>query len=327
VKARWAAHLEGKDALAYDELVLRSPSGHAVQTREWAPVAAAGGPVATSFVLVEEEGRPVGAALVQRPRIAGVSLPWAWIDRGPVTGRVEDLASVTRAVALALRARGVARLRISPYWAAEEATRAEGALRADGWRDVQTFDGPHASTLRLPLAGKSQDELFAGKVREQVRWRAGQATRAGAVARRGARGDWTLLRTMHGDLMRSQGRRDKPAGWWEELRRFASDDRRGALFACDHAGATIAVAAVLRHGPLAVYAWGAAVPDRLPFSKAVLPLMAAVRWARDAGCSTFDLGGIPLEGDPDPKRAAIATFKYDFDRTPVRLVREHAGWC
>ena len=263
----------------------------------------------------------MGAALVQRPRVAGVSLPWAWIDRGPVVERVEDLAPVTRAVARALRARGVARLRISPYWAAEEAARAEAVLHADGWRDVQTFDGPHASTLRLTLAGKSEAELFAGKVREQVRWRAGQATKAGAVARRGARADWALLRTLHRDLMRSQGRRDRPAAWWEELQRFASDDRRGALFACDHAGATIAVAAVLRHGSLAVYAWGAAVPDRLPFSKAVLPLMAAVRWARDAGCSTFDLGGIPLEGDTDPKRAAIATFKYDFDRTPVRLVR------
>jgi lipid II:glycine glycyltransferase (peptidoglycan interpeptide bridge formation enzyme) len=132
---------------------------------------------------------------------------------------------------------------------------------------------------------------------------------------------------MHAGLMRAQGKRDRPARWWDAVRRFVSDDSRGALFACDHAGRTVAAAVVLRHGGLVTYAWGASVPDKLPFSKAVPALVAAIRWARDAGCHTFDLGGIPLEGDLDPKRAAIATFKHDFDRTPVRLVREHAGWC
>ena len=83
----------------------------------------------------------------------------------------------------------------------------------------------------------------------------------------------------------------------------------------------------MRHGALATYAWGASVPEKLPFSKAIPALVAAIRWARDVGCATFDLGGIPLDGDSDPKRNAIATFKYDFDKQRVRLVREHSGWC
>jgi lipid II:glycine glycyltransferase (peptidoglycan interpeptide bridge formation enzyme) len=52
-----------------------------------------------------------------------------------------------------------------------------------------------------------------------------------------------------------------------------------------------------------------------------------MRWARDAGCARFDLGGVPLEDDRDPKRNAIARFKHVFDPERVRLVREHAGWC
>ncbi len=320
-------HLLGPDAAEYDAFVLASPAGHASQTRAWAEVARAGGPVRTSFAVARREGRVIGSALVCRPVALGVGLPWAWVERGPVVADVTSLAEVTRALATALRRRGVLRLRVMPYWAEGDAARAEALLRSAGLSDVQTADGPHACTLRLTLAGVAEKELFAGKSKEQVRWRAGQAEKAGAVARRGEDRDWDRLRELHRGLMQAQGKRARPEAWWDALRRHVSDDARGAFFACDHDGRTIAAAVILRHGGLATYAWGASVPDKLPFSKAVPALVAAIRWAYAAGCHTFDLGGVPLEGDRDPKRAAIATFKYDFDRTRVRLVREHAGWC
>lgn len=311
----------------YDAFVLGSPAGHCAQTRAWAEVARAGAHVGTRLAVAREGGRVVGTALVLRPRVAGVGLPWAWVERGPVVAEIGRLAEVTRGLARALRQRGVARVRVQPYWAGDAAAQAEEALRSIGLRDVQTPDGPHACTLRLSLTGKSDAQLFAGKSKEQVRWRAKQADKAGAVARRGEHRDWRRLRELHAGLMRAQGRRDKPDTWWDAVARFASDDARGALFACDFEGRTVAAAVVLRHGALATYAWGASVPDRLPFSKAILALVAAIRWARDVGCATFDLGGVPLEGDDDPKRKAIATFKYDFDHQRVRLVREHGGWC
>jgi lipid II:glycine glycyltransferase (peptidoglycan interpeptide bridge formation enzyme) len=316
--------LLGPVAGEYDAFVLASPAGHAAETRPWAEVARAGAHVRTSFAIVRNGEHVVGSALVLRPVALGLALPWAWVERGPVVADVASLADVTRALGTALRRRGVLRLRVMPYWAGEDAARAEGLLRSIGLSDVQTADGPHACTLRLGLGG---EDVFAGKSKEQVRWRARQAEKAGAIARRGEDRDWKRLREMYRSLMESQGKRNKPDRWWDAIRRFVSDDARGAFFACDHEGRTVAAAVVLRHGGLATYAWGASVPDKLPFSKAIPALVAAIRWARDAGCHTFDLGGIPLEGDRDPKRAAIATFKYDFDKTRVRLVREHAGWC
>jgi len=319
--------LLGPAAAEYDAFALASPAGHAAQTRPWAEVARAGANVRTGVAMVRDEGRLVGCALVLRPVALGLTLPWAWVERGPVVADVASLAEVMRALGRALRRRGVARLRVMPYWADGDAARAEGLLRSVGFSDVQTADGPHACTLRLGLRDVAEADLFAGKSKEQVRWRAKQAAQAGAVARRGEDRDWGRLREMHHGLMRAQGKRDRPERWWDAVRRFASDERRGAFFACDHGGRTIAAAVVLRHGGLATYAWGASVADRLPFSKAIPALVAAIRWARDVGCHTFDLGGVPLEGDRDPKRTAIATFKYDFDKTRVRLVREHAGWC
>jgi lipid II:glycine glycyltransferase (peptidoglycan interpeptide bridge formation enzyme) len=323
----WAPHLDGSDAAAYDRFVLASPAGHARQTRAWAEVARAGGHVTTRFALVRDAGKEVGAALVLRPAVAGVPLPWASIERGPVVARAADAGVVARAIAREARRHGIARLRVMPYWDDQDALRAEASLRAAAFHDVQRFDGAHACTLRIAVGGKSDAELFAGKSKQQVRWRTKQAQEAGARARRATADDWRLLRALHGAMMRAQGKRDRPAAWWSALQRHVADETHGAMFACDFEGRLVAACVVLRHGELATYAWGASVPDKLPFSKAIPPLVAAIRWARDVGCVRFDLGGLPLEEDRDPKRNAIATFKLDFDKTRVRLVREHATWC
>jgi hypothetical protein len=314
------------DAAEYDAFVLASPAGHPSQTRPWAEVARGSAHVVPRFALVRDAGRVVGAALVLRPSVAGVRLPWAWVERGPVVHDVSVLAGVTRALGAALRRRGVAWLRVMPYWSGDEADRAEAALRSLGLRDVQAPDGAHACTLRVGLAGKSDGDLLAGGDREQLRRRIRQAERTGAVARRGHDDDWPHLRAMHRALMEGQGKRDKPDAWWDAVRRHVADDARGALFACDHQGRTVAAAIVLRHGPQVTFGWGASTADDLPFSKSVPALVAAMRWARDVGCTRFDLGGVPLAEDHDPKRNAIARFKHVFDPHPVRLVREHGGW-
>jgi hypothetical protein len=209
-----------------------------------------------------------------------------------------------------------------PYWSGPQAATAEEHLRRAGFRDVQTFSGPHALTLRLDLAG---GDVWAGPARQQARWRSRQAERAGASARRGGTADWPQVRALHAAAMAAQGQRDRPRGWWAALERHVSREDRGGLFVGEWSSRLVSAAVVLRHGPRATYAFGASIPDHLPFSKTILPLVRAVRWAREAGCATFDLGGVPLAGDDDPKRNAIAAFKFDFDRTPVPLVRQHAA--
>jgi lipid II:glycine glycyltransferase (peptidoglycan interpeptide bridge formation enzyme) len=326
VEVTWTRTLDGASALEYDAFVLASPAGHYAQTRAWADVLRAGRRVVPRFAMVRDQGRLVGAAMLLRPAPAGLPLPAAVIERGPVVMRVEELGRVADAIARSARRRAVAHIRLMPYWAGEQAAEAEAALRTVGFQDVHTPSSGHACTLRIAIGGKDDTELFAGKSKEQVRWRAKQAERAGASARRGLEGDWAALRALFSEMMSSQGKRTPSAAWWRALQRFASDDSRGAMYVCDYAGRVVSGCVALRHGSLATYTWGASVADKLPFSKAIPSLVAAIRWARDAGCSVFDLGGIPMEEDTDPKRNAIATFKLDFDKTRVRLVREHARW-
>ncbi len=322
----WARTLRDDDARDYDAFVLASPAGHHAQTRAWADVARAGALVTPRFVLVRDQGNVVGAALVLRPRVAGVVLPWAWIDRGPVVQNVEQIAPVTSAIVRSARLRGIARLEVMPYWARDAAVLAEHWLAGIGFRDVQKADGAHVCTLRIAVGGLSDEELFGGKSKEQVRWRAKQAQRAGARARRGANEDWGRLRELHGAMMHAQGKPESPRPWWNAVRRYVEHEGRGSLHVCEYEGRVVSACVALRHGPLATYAWGASVGQRLPFSKAIPSLVAAIRWARDVGCTNFDLGGIPAETDTDSKRNAIATFKLDFDKRRVRLVRRHGRW-
>jgi lipid II:glycine glycyltransferase (peptidoglycan interpeptide bridge formation enzyme) len=323
----WDTDWTEDDARSYDAFVQASPAGHPAQTRAWANVARAAAHVAAHFAVVRDGGEVVGTAFVQRPTFGPLALPWASVDRGPVVANVSALGGVARAVARALARRGVGRVRMMPYWADEDALQAELALRSVGMRDVQQPDGPHACTIRVDLGGKRAGDLFAGKSLEQIRWRSGQARRAGAVARRGEDGDWPRLREMYRALMQMQGKHDKRDRWWRAVRDFVADESRGALFACDYGGRTVAACVVLRHGVRATYTWGASVAEKLPFSKAIPALVAAIGWAHDVGCTSFDLGGVPVEGDTDRKRSAIAMFKYDFGRRRVRLVHEHAGCC
>jgi lipid II:glycine glycyltransferase (peptidoglycan interpeptide bridge formation enzyme) len=327
----WKATLSADEAREYDAFVLASPAGHHAQTRAWADVARAGAHVKARFALVRElgpggAGPLVGAAMILRACAAGVVLPWAWIDRGPVVGNVEHLAPATAAIARAARRHGVAHLGVMPYWARDAAVLAEHWLEGIGFRNVQRPDGAHVCTLRIPVGGLGDAELFAGKSKEQVRWRSKQAEKAGARARRGGREDWSTLRALHGAMMRAQGKRESSPAWWAAVERLVADDTRGSLHVCEYDGRVVAACVVLRHGGLATYAWGASVADKLPFSKAIPSLVASIRWARDVGCSTFDLGGIPAETDTDAKRNAIATFKLDFDKKRVRLVGRHARW-
>jgi lipid II:glycine glycyltransferase (peptidoglycan interpeptide bridge formation enzyme) len=328
VHTAWERELEGGDARDYESFVQSAAGAHYTQTAAWAKIAVAGRPRVARFFLARSAGRVIGAAIVLRPRALGPLLtPVAIIERGPVCADPADLAKVLPALVRAARRRGVARLVVMPYWAGARAAEAEVALAGAGFRDVQQLDGAHVSTLRLEVAGKDDAALLAGSDRKKLRYELKNAERAGATVRRASMTEMATLAHLDAQLADSQGKAKRKNAWFAAVAAYiTADEARGALFICEHEGAPVSAVLALRHAGVAVYSAGASILDARPFSKMALPLLAAARWARDAGCDVLDLGGIPMEGDADPKRIAIAQFKRDFSKAPVRLVREHARW-
>jgi peptidoglycan pentaglycine glycine transferase (the first glycine) len=322
----WTSKLNARDAADYDRFVLDSTGGHFAQTRAWAAVAERSRPCRARFFLAREAGRIVGTALVLRAHLGPVALPFARVDRGPVCARTTDVKRVVQALSSLGRRKGVARLAVMPYWAGEDAAQVERDLQQVGFRDVQQADGSHAATLRLVLENRSDDQVLAGSERAHLRHLLREASRSGAVVRTGERRDFEAHTRLVAARLRSAGKRDRSTAWYDALWRWLDGERRGRLFACHHSGTVVATVIALRHGALATYAFGASLPGNYGFSKSILPLVAAIRWARSEGCSHFDLGGIPLADDRDSKRAGIAHYKLHFTKIRVPLVREHRRW-
>ena len=327
LRLEWSPVLLGRDAADYDSFVEQAASGHYAQARRWADLASAGRPFASSFVLARDaRGRVVGTALVLRACCLGLPLPYAVIERGPVVDAPSLFRPFLVQLARAARRRGIARLAVMPYWEVSAGSAVQQALRELGWCPVQKPEGLHARTLRVAAAGKTDTALFAGGGFSSLRQRLRIAERAGVQVRRGRADDLPAFARLYDALMLRQGRSGKSAAW---LRAMSARDfgPRGevGLFFTEQDGRPIATALTVRHGRLVTFILGATDETPSKLSKMAPALVAAIRWARDLGAD-LDLGGIPLEGDSDPKRLAIAHFKGDFSQEPIALLGQHARW-
>lgn len=317
-------HLSKEDARAYDRFVEGSETGHYAQTRAWTRVANAGTPYGVSLFLAKESSRIVGAAVVLRLQVGPLPLPVALVERGPVAA-LEDFDRVLNALCEQCKRRGIVRLSVMPY--ASRDTGLEERLIKLGFRLDQSVDGTHASTLRMPIAKQTDDELFSGSARKKLRYEINHAERSGVVVRLAAASkDVRILHDLDSKLMATQNRWAKGARWFDAVWRYINEKANGALFIAEHEGAPLAAVLIFKHAGRATYVAGASIAEQRPFSKVALPLSRAIRWAGAQGCTEFDFGGIPMEGDTDEKRARIAQFKLDFTKDRVELVRRHMCW-
>lgn len=325
VEAVLTAELSLPAGRAYDQFVATAPTGHYCQTRAWARVASSGKPFEPLYFLARRGGQVIGAALLLRTRLGLVPLPAAQVERGPVTAKPEDLPVVLAALRRCCLKRGIVRLSVMPYWTGDDRPKAEIILRAAGFTDCQRFSGRHVRTLRLDLSALDPKRPWNSSTLSKVRQNIGRASRAGASVRRGRRDDLAAFAAMQASLLALEGRKPPPRRWYEALGDYFLDPAR-AVFVCDYEGGPISAIFITLHNGLATYALGATSGRLLKFSKTVLPMTEAILWAQAAGAHTFDMGGIPMDGDPDAKRASIAEFKHSYSRTEAQLVHEHLRW-
>ena len=317
--------LPAEAASSYDQFVATAPSGHYSQTRAWARVATVGKPFEPLFFLSRREGRVTGAGLVLRTRISGVALPVAQVERGPVAASVNDLADVLAALHRCCLKKGILRVAAMPYWTGPERDAAEKALIEAGFADSQRFSGRHVRTLRLDLNALDNKNPWKDSSLSKVRQNIGRAVRAGATVRPGRREDLPAFREMQASLLALEGKKPPADKWYEALGDYFLG-AGAAMFVSECQGVPISAVFITMHNGLATYALGATANWPLKFSKTVLSMTEAILWAKAAGCHTFDMGGIPMAGDSDAKRASIAEFKHSYSRIEAHLVHEHVRW-
>jgi Uncharacterized protein involved in methicillin resistance len=322
----FAKELSARDTLDFESFVAKARTSHYSQTPAWAPIAAASKPVTPYYFLARSKGRVIGAALVLRGHIGGVPLPIAQVERGPVCDSLAVLPAVLHALHTATLRHGIIRLSVMPYWSSDVDQVTAGLVLA-GFADRQTFATRHARSLRLNVLETAEADLFATPDHAKLRRDMRKALKAGAVARRGTPADMAAFRGLYETQMRQTGKALPSGIWYQALAAYFFDPKSGgAMFVCEAGGKIVSAILISAQAGLATFVWGASSPEETGFLKMVLPMAEAVLWAKRTQCHTFDLGGIPLEGDPDVKRAGIAKFKYGFSHTEISLVHEHVRW-
>ncbi|MGW5760297.1 lipid II:glycine glycyltransferase FemX [Streptomyces tendae] len=334
--------------------------------------------------------RLVGAGLVLHrpvPRLQRYTL--AYLPEGPVIDWTGDVAAWLDPLAAYLKARGAFAIRLGPpvrtdVWSADQvkegiadaSTRrltdvnahwtdpvgagVTGRLRDAGWLPQSPEDGfgvGHPQfKYELPLAGRTEDDLFKGMnqlwrrnirkaAKEGVEVTAGRVTGEQITDGRDTGGRGPARRGMAGREADGQGvsgedlhafhelyvhtaERDRftprPLRYFETMFAVlgAEDPERVGLYLARHRGDLVAATVMVRVGTHAVYAYGASSTEKREVRGSNACQWAMIRDALAAGCDVYDLRGITPTLDADDPHVGLVQFKVGTGGQAVRYVGE-----
>ncbi len=170
----------------------------------------------------------------------------------------------------------------------------DGTYREAGVAVVPGHQQP-GRTVKLPLGS---DDAILAQMRQKTRYNVRLAQRRGVhVEVR----DVSAIEEFH-LLMRDTSDRNEfgihPVDYYRDFLEMMGD-RAVMLFALVGGEAIAATLIAARFGHEAIYMYGASSTEHRAHGAAFLLQFTAMQWARDWGCDTYDLWGIPEE-DPEP---------------------------
>lgn len=171
---------------------------------------------------------------------------------------------------------------------------------SDSFRDAGVVAGPShlqpGRTVKIPL---STDDAILKQMHQKTRYNVRLGQRRGVIVER-LQPDEASLDAFY-DLMADTAERNEfgihSRGYYADFLRIFGDDAV-LLFSRLAGGELAAVLIAARFGKEAIYMYGASSTQHRADGAAFLLQFEAMRWARDLGCDTYDLWGIP-EQDPD----------------------------
>lgn len=175
---------------------------------------------------------------------------------------------------------------------------------AGAFRKAGVARGPEhvlpGRTVKVPLA---DDDAILRQMHQKTRYNIRLAQRRGVVIERHCAEPAAVddfYRLMQDTAARNAFGIHSRAYYQDFLNLFGDD--AVLLFAKVEAGAIAAVLIAARFGKEAIYMYGASSTQHRADGAAFLLQFGAMRWARESGCETYDLWGIP-EQDPESVRS------------------------
>lgn len=280
------------DPPAWDVFV-EAQNGHILQTSRWGALKRRFG-WQDQIISIGENSEIQAGALVLYKRLP-LRLPGslAYIPRGPVIDwrNTSTVQTLMRALDRAARSRGAFALKIEPDEL--DTPRLREQLAALGFRpSPQAVQPPR--TILVDITG-TEDEILA-RMSQTTRRKVRTGAKKGIVVRRGTAGDLDTFNALMGITgARNEFGVHSPAYYRVTHELFAPD--HAALLLASYQGKDLAGLIVFALGDTAWYFYGASSNEERERMPTYALQWEAIRWARERGCTTYDLWGIPDEDE------------------------------
>jgi peptidoglycan pentaglycine glycine transferase (the first glycine) len=322
-------HRPGEQA-SWDALVAAAPQGHLLQSWAW-------GELKSRFGWRVQRTAVEGAcAQVLYRRLPTGLGSIAYVPKGPLLDWRDDdaadrLLEAIRPLSLAQRA---ICLKIEPNMP-EEPGGATGSpvlvekLAALKFRPSAQTVQPRR-TLLIDL--KDEPEALLARMKQKTRYNVRLAARRGVQVRAGGEEDLPAFYR----LMQHTAERDRfgihSQDYYESAHRLLVERGMGRLLLAEHEGRLLAAVVVMAFAGEACYMYGASADEGRNLMPTYLLQWESMLWAKEVGCHTFDLWGVPDEEEEVleagfTKRSDGLWGVYRFKRGfGGRLVRTPGAW-
>ena len=317
--------LDGGQVSRWREFAATLPSQHFWQDPAWG-YAESGGPVwrerRPHYFWCEDDGRLCLTALGLKRTLPIPGMAFWEFPRGPLFEDPEVFDDWLAWLPEGL-GRGAARVIAWPYWRLDEGgDEIETILERHGFVRRRVRYGWSTLLVDLTLSDEGLLKSFRRQTRQNVRKSLDADLH---VSEEDDPRGWTTLHELDLAMAERVATDMRSADRFSETsQRWLKAGGRGALLVERSGDTATAAAIVIVQGATATLV---ALPSRrvegLPTS--YLLVWEAMRWARERGCTTFDMGGYSLVGGSDDPLAGVKQFKRGFAPKcePLRFVALH----
>ncbi len=306
---------------AWARLLETVPGAHLLQTSDWGEFKSHYGWTPERWAWFGRDGKPRAAAQVLRrwwpatrrgPRGSILYCPRGpaidWSDEALTRGVLQDLANLSAGPSTVM-------IKLEPDVAASD--RVERLLTESGWRR-SSQSVQFGSTMLLDLR-QTDDELLAA-MKPKTRYNIRLAAKRGVEVRQGSEQDFDRLYALYAETSVRDGFVIRPRDYY--LRAWGGSIASGPAqpFLAEVEGQAVAGLIVYRYGRQAWYLYGMSSSAHREWMPNHALQWAALRWARDAGCESYDFWGAPEVADPADPLWGLYRFKEGFGARHVRLV-------
>jgi lipid II:glycine glycyltransferase (peptidoglycan interpeptide bridge formation enzyme) len=277
-------------APVWDELALRLPDSHILQSWTWGDLKARFGWPDPVRLAVIEDGRPLAAAQVLfRPLPVG----WwttAYVPKGPLldTTRPDTARALLAEIHDLCQRRRAVSLKVEPDW--------EYTTDGDAWwqdlgfcHSAQTVQPRRTVVVSL----ETEETSILAQMKSKTRYNVRLASRRGVTVRQGAAADLPTFYRLLKITSDREGFGIHTEEYYSEVWQAFAACGCAALLIAERQGRDLAALMAFRWGSKAWYLYGASSGEERQRMPNHVLQWEAMRWAKAGGCRTYDLWGIP----------------------------------